>query len=172
MTSNTIQTCTYANLPLATGVRRGAVRFDTTNNRFVVSNGTSWVPQNIENKTVNLLLNASCVHQCFFTATRACKVIAVSEVHATAGTDGSAVSLQVTKDTGTDAPGAGTDLLTNNTNAGFNMKGTANTVQNGTLVATAATVTLAAGNRLSLDFAGTITTLAGVQVTVTLELLA
>lgn len=125
------------------------------------------VPQAIE-VIVNCVANGDCVDQAFFTATRAYQVSAIKEVHATPGNDAGAVNLQVTKDTSTDAPGAGTDLLTNNTNAGFNLKGTANTVQSGTLSATAADLQLAAGDRLSLDFAGTLTTLAGVQVTVTL----
>lgn len=115
------------------------------------------------------LLNADCVDQAFFIADRAYQVTRIDEVHATAGSDGSAVNLQITKDTGTAAPGAGTDLLTNNTNAGFDMKGTANTVQNGTLTGTTASLQLAAGDRLSLDFAGTVTALAGVVVTVTLK---
>lgn len=119
------------------------------------------------NVTYNLLTGFA--DQAVFTATQACRLVAVAEVHATAGNDAGAVNLQVTKDTGTAAPGAGTDLLTNNTNAGFNLKGTANTVQNGTLTPTDADVTLAAGDRLSLDFAGTLTTLAGVQVTLTLR---
>src|SRR3954471_16149879 len=50
------------------------------------------------------------------------QLTSVDEIHATAGTDGSAVNLQVVKDTGTQAPGAGVDLITNNTNAGFNLK--------------------------------------------------
>jgi hypothetical protein len=77
--------------------------------------------------------------------------------------------MQVTKDDSTDAPGAGNNLLTNNTNAGFDMKGTANTMQTGTLTATSADLRLAAGDRLSVDFAGTVTTLAGVVVTVVLR---
>ncbi len=113
--------------------------------------------------------NADCVDKAFFIADRAYQVTAISEVHSAAGTNGSAVNLQVTKDVTTDAPGAGTDLLTNNTNAGFDLKGTANTVQAGTLTATTASLQLAAGDRLSLDFAGTLTTLAGVTVTVTLK---
>ncbi len=113
--------------------------------------------------------NADCVDKAFFIADRAYQVTAISEVHSAAGTNGSAVNLQVTKDVTTDAPGAGTDLLTNNTNAGFDLKGTANTVQAGTLTATTASLQLAAGDRLSLDFAGTLTTLAGVLVTVTLK---
>jgi hypothetical protein len=113
--------------------------------------------------------NADCVDKAFFIADRAYQVTAIGEVHSAAGTNGSAVNLQVTKDVTTDAPGAGTDLLTNNTNAGFDLKGTANTVQAGTLTATTASLQLAAGDRLSLDFAGTLTTLAGVLVTVTLK---
>lgn len=105
----------------------------------------------------------------FFLAQLPCKVIGVSYVHATAGTDAGAVNVQLTKDSGTNAPGAGTDLLTNNSNAGFNCKGTANTVQTGALVTADATLTLAAGDRLSLDFAGTTTALAGVLVSVRLQ---
>lgn len=114
------------------------------------------------------LLNADCIDQAFFIADGYYTVVGIKYVHSTAGSDGSAVNVQVTKDTGTDAPGAGTDLLTNNTNAGFNCKGTANTVQDGTLVTTAGVVDLAPGNRLALDFAGTVTALAGVTVVVTL----
>lgn len=100
------------------------------------------------------------------------QVTSADEVHSTAGSDASAVSLQLTKDTGTQAPGAGVDLLTNNTNVGFNMKGTANTVQNGTLTATTADLVFVAGDRLSLDFAGTLTALAGVNVTVNFKRLS
>lgn len=119
--------------------------------------------------TFAMLANASLADQAFFVADRAYNVVAISEVHSVAGTDGGAVNLQVTKDTSTNAPGAGTDLLTNTANAGFDMKGVANTVQAGTLTATAASLKLAAGDRLAVDFAGTLTTLAGVVVTVYLE---
>lgn len=126
------------------------------------------LPQHLE---VSFVMNAngSLADQAFFIANRAYEVVAVREVHSAAGTDAGAVNLQVTKDTGTDAPGAGTDLLTNNTNAGFNLKGTANTVQAGTLTETAANLKLAAGDRLSVDFAGTLTAVAGVVVTVSLK---
>lgn len=98
----------------------------------------------------------------FFIATRAYIVVSVSEVHSVAA--GGASKLQVVKDTSTDAPGAGTDLLTNNTNTGFDLNGTANTVQTGTLVAQG-TRTLAAGDRLSVDYANAIQSSAGVVVT-------
>jgi hypothetical protein len=98
----------------------------------------------------------------FFVATRPYIVVYVSEVHAVAA--GGASVLQVTKDSTTAAPGAGTDLLTNNTNTGFDLNATANTVQVGTLVA-AATRTLAAGDRLAVDFAQAIQSSAGIAVT-------
>jgi hypothetical protein len=119
--------------------------------------------------THTMLLNADCIDQMVFLADRAYEIVGITEIHAVAGNDAGAVNMQVTKDTGTDAPGAGTNLLTNNTNAGFDMKGTANTLQTGDLVTTAGALNLAAGNRLSVDFAGTVTTLAGVMVTVVLR---
>lgn len=112
-------------------------------------------------------LPATATDAVFFVATRAYIVVSVSEVHAVAA--GGASALQVVKDTGTNAPGAGTDLLTNNTNAGFDLNGTANTVQVGTLTATLATKTLAAGDRLAVDFAQAIQSSAGIAVTACLS---
>lgn len=150
-----------------------SIRVDSDTEELKFGTGASGTTERIVPRyvpvTFSMLANASLADQAFFIADRAYIVKAISEVHSVAGNDAGAVNLQVTKDTGTNAPGAGTDLLTDNSNAGFNLKGTANTVQNGTLVTTAATVTLAAGDRLAVDFAGTLTTLAGVVVTVLLE---
>jgi hypothetical protein len=99
----------------------------------------------------------------FFIAPVACQVVSIREVHSVAA--GGASTLQVTKDTSTDAPGAGTDLLT----AGFDLNATANTVQTGSLTATTADLQLAAGNRLAIDFANTIQSTAGLCVTVWLK---
>jgi len=121
------------------------------------------------NATYAMNANGSLADQVFFVATKPYEVTDVRQIHSTAGTDGGAVNLQVVKDTNSNAPGAGTDLLTNNSNAGFNLKGTANTVQVGALTGTQASLRLAAGDRLSVDYAGTLTTLAGVVVTVSLK---
>lgn len=104
----------------------------------------------------------------FFLASRAYKVIGARLIQAVAGSDGGAVTLMLEKLTGTTAPGSGTDLLT----AAWNLKGTANTQQVGTLVASAASLTLAAGNRLGLNLTGTPTAVAGVVVEVDLQVLA
>jgi hypothetical protein len=97
--------------------------------------------------------------QAFFLATRALKIVSISAVHGVAA--GGTSTLDVTKDTGTTAPGAGTVLTT----GAFNLNATANTVQDGTLAA-AATITLAAGNRLSVKYNHTIQSSAGVVVSV------
>lgn len=112
--------------------------------------------------------NAELVDAAFFVAHYRYVVNGVRYSHAVKGTNGSAVNVQLVKDTTTSAPGAGTDLLTNNTNAGFDCKGTINVPQVGTLTATAASLQMAIGDRLSVDFSGTTTALAGVVMTVSL----
>lgn len=102
----------------------------------------------------------------FFVAPRACKVTKILEVHTTAGTDGGAVTLSVERLQGTEAPGAGDDLLGGTK---INLKGLAETVQSPTLTTTGAHLVLAAGDRLGLKDTGTLTSLAGVAVTVELE---
>ena len=101
----------------------------------------------------------------FFTAPVKCQVVAVREVHAVAGNDGSDVTATIRRCQGTEAATAGDDLLS----ATINFKGTALTEQTPALTATTANLTLEAGNRLSLDVTGTTTTLAGVILTVLLK---
>lgn len=96
----------------------------------------------------------------FFVAPRAMRILGISQVHSVAA--GGTSVLQVVKDTGTSAPGAGTDLLS----TGFNLNATANTVQTGALSTTPADLSLAAGDRLAVDFADAIQSSAGVVVTV------
>jgi hypothetical protein len=102
----------------------------------------------------------------FWTAPVDCEVVAVREVHVTAGTDGSAVSGTIRRCQGTEAATAGDDLL-GDTKIDF--KGTALTEQTPALTATTANLTLEAGDRLSLDVTGTTTALAGVILTVLLK---
>lgn len=105
----------------------------------------------------------------FFTAPYACSVIGVTEVHQTLGTDGSAVTLQLEKLIGTQAPDAGIALL----QTAFNLKGAINTVQNGVMVKTVLGNTpytrLAIGDRLCLKDSGTLTAVANVTVVVMLQ---
>jgi hypothetical protein len=101
----------------------------------------------------------------FFTAPVKCQVVAVREVHATAGNDAGTVTGTIRRCQGTEAATAGDDLLS----ATINFKGTALTEQTPALTTTTANLTLDAGDRLSLDVTGTTTTLAGVIVTVLLK---
>jgi len=101
----------------------------------------------------------------FFVASYACEVVGASFVATAAGTDGGGVTLQIERLQGTETKGNGDDLLTDNSNAGFDLKGTAETVQNGTLV-TSGAEDLAAGDRLGLVTAGTLTAVGHVCVTV------
>ncbi len=96
----------------------------------------------------------------FFVATRAMVVKSVSQIHSVAA--GGTSTLTVIKDTGTAVPGGGTVIQ----QGSFNLNATANTVQSGTLAASAATLTLAAGDRLSVKFANAIQASAGIVVTV------
>lgn len=120
---------------------------------------------------VNLhaVLNGDNVDQNVFIADRPYIVEAVRESHATAGTDGGAVTLDVKKATGTTAIASGTTIL----GSTFDMKGTINTVVhktrgNGGVLSTPV-ATLAEGDRLGVDYTGTITALAGVLVSIVLR---
>lgn len=126
------------------------------------------VPQELE-VTFRAQTAAGMVDQTFLVANQAYQVTKVRFAHATAESTAATLYAQVTKDTSTNAPGAGTDLLTNNTNNGFDCKATANTVQTGTLTATAASLQLAAGDRLAVDFTAAATELLGVTITVSLK---
>ena len=87
---------------------------------------------------------------------------AVTCVWATASTSG---TFMVEKLTGTTAPGSGTALLTGTVDTST----TANTVTNPALIATVASLTLAAGDRIGFKWAGTVTSLAGFAVTLTFK---
>jgi hypothetical protein len=129
---------------------------------FAPLDGSKWI-------VYNMNANGDLVDQTFFLANRDYIATNAYYVHSTKGTDASAVNVQLTKDTGTNAPGAGTDMLTNSTNAGFDCKAAINTVQTGTFATTAGLTRLAPGNRLSVDYAGTLTALAGVVLVVVFQ---
>jgi hypothetical protein len=102
----------------------------------------------------------------FFTAPVDCEVVAIREVHATAGSDAGAVTGTIRRCQGTEAATAGDDLLDTTK---INFKGTALTEQTPALTGTAASLQLSAGDRLSLDVTGTTTDLAGVILTVLMK---
>lgn len=103
----------------------------------------------------------------FFIADRDYLVVSISEIHSTVGSDGSDVTCQVQKLTGTEAVASGSDILS----TAFDLKGTANTVQEGILVLTSNTLVLNKGDRLALDDSGTLTAVTDVIVTVQLRII-
>jgi 3-deoxy-D-arabino-heptulosonate 7-phosphate (DAHP) synthase class II len=108
---------------------------------------------------------AAANYSTFFIAPIAMTVESFREVHATAGTDGAAVTLQLEKLSSTTAPGSGSNVLT----TALSLKATANTVQTGSLTTTLANRALAIGNRLALKKSGTLTAVANVTVLVELS---
>lgn len=117
------------------------------------------VPQEM---VVTVPVSAASVDGTVFIANDAWVITKIEEVHSVLGTDGSAVTAQVMKCTTTQAPSAGTAMTTGT----FDLKGTVETVQSGTLSSTAANYTLADGNRIAIDYTGTLTTLAGGVITI------
>jgi hypothetical protein len=93
--------------------------------------------------------------------------VAVRCIFSTA--EGSALTIQLYKDTSTGVPGGGSALLTNNANAGFDGNASPNTVQVGTLTGTTANLQLAAGDRLAVKCSGTPGTIKGVAIAIALK---
>lgn len=87
------------------------------------------------------------------------ELVAVKEVHGTAGSDGSAVTLAVERLQGTETSGNGDQVAT-----GINLKGTANTTQTATLTTTASNLVFAAGDRVGINVTGTTTAVATMNV--------
>lgn len=92
-------------------------------------------------------------------------ITGVQAVWSTAGTNGGAVTGDITIESGTTAPGGGTSALA----AAFSLKTTANTVVSPALSATAANLRVNAGGRISFKTSGTLTALAGLVIVVSLQ---
>lgn len=103
-----------------------------------------------------------------FIAPYACLLTLLQEAHKTAGTDGSAVTLDLEKLTGTTAPGSGVTML----GATIDLKGTINTVKTATLASGAnlPNLSLAAGDRAALKLTGTPTAVANVTTLLEFQL--
>lgn len=178
-TANTLQTATLttsgtgdsdaADLQLAAGDRLSFVVSAAVTELAGICVEVAIAPAGTDSIVVTTLpLATDCVDQHLFVANRDYIVTGISYVHKTQASSGT-VNLQIAKTTSTQAPASGTNLLTNNTNAGFDCRGTNNTVQTGTLTATAASLRLAPGDRLSADFTGTVTGLVDVVIVIVLQ---
>jgi len=169
-TANTTQTATLASEPATLEVAAGdRLSFKLTGTATACANVciVVWVMyyQNVFETSIHVASGNA--DQAFFIANRPYTLLAARFAAATAETTTTSLKLQLTLDTSTNAPGAGTDLLSNNSNGGFSCTATANVPQTGSLNATgSAAYALAAGDRLSIDYSGSATELAGIVVTV------
>lgn len=100
----------------------------------------------------------------FFICPAACVITGFQESHTTAGSDTSAVTLQLEKLVSTIAPGSGLAVLA----TPLSLKTTANVPQTGAFPVTPGNRSLVLGDRLALLLAGTPTSVA--NLTVNLEL--
>lgn len=113
--------------------------------------------------TYNVALNAALGTTRFFIADTYYKISAIRYSHKTQGTG--TIGVGVTKDTNGQAAGGGVNLLATTFDAVAIVN---NTVTTGTLTSTTANLYLNPGDSLSVTFPGTVSTLAGVVVEVTL----
>ena len=128
------------------------------------ANGDAYRSQMQKVVTYNVCTNGSLGTTTFFIADRSYTITGVTYVCKVVGsvTGASKPTLNVTHETGTTASGSGTAVLSSAIDCHAS---TAATTFNGVL-APGAGLTLAAGDRLSVLFAGTLTALAGVVVSV------
>ena len=107
-------------------------------------------------------VNGDAVDRTFYIANGPRTITSIVASWSVVGSE-AALNVQLVKDTGTNAPGAGTNLLTDDTNAGIDLGSGSdvNTPTSGTLIATAATLQMKTTDRLALDFAGATTALVG-----------
>ena len=138
-----------------------AIAAAATGDSEVITNLQQSVPQSELFSFAEAIGTGAVTHSTYIVP-RKMRLISVNYVHATGSTSG---TLQIAKCTGTQAPGSGTNLLT----ATIDMSATtvANTVTAGTLIATAATLTFAQGDRVAIVIAGTLTSLVGASATLT-----
>jgi len=80
--------------------------------------------------TISLYRMGTVASMAFGVLPVACELVEVEEIHDTAGTHGSAVTLTIEKLRPAEASGSGNTLMSNT----FNLKGATDTVQTGTLV--------------------------------------
>jgi hypothetical protein len=115
---------------------------------------------------LTVLIDANSVDRQVFVAPYACRLVSVREIHSVVG--GASAAVRPRKITDTSAPGAAASATVKElTTANIDLTATINVTQVATLTAIAAILTnsdiyLAAGDKLALDFSGTLTGLIGV----------
>lgn len=128
------------------------------------------LPTDLDRVVITKTFNASSVDDWVFVADRPYTVVSIKEVHSVAGNDGGTVTADVRKVTDVSAPGAAAGSTVKEfLSAALNLKSTANTTVTGTLTATGADLDLATGDKVGVNYVGTLTTLAGAVLVIELK---
>jgi hypothetical protein len=115
-----------------------------------------------ENEIVNVNLDAADVDRHVFVADRAYRVQSIREIHSVVGGSGAVVRPRKITAAGTAAPGdAAGATVKELTTADIDLTTTVNVAQTATMTATAADRLLAVGDKIALNFGGTLTGLVG-----------
>lgn len=123
------------------------------------------LPQAALNPAVfTMKANAAILTQSFYLSNTYQTVSGVQAVWDTNASGAGTITFDVTKDTSTNAPGAGSSILAAAVNV--NSTATANTVVTPALHATASRAVMTPGDRLAVKMAGTLTALAGLVIVV------
>jgi len=117
------------------------------------------VSRNLDNFFVTSDLLAASVDKTVFIATRHCILRNVREVHSVIG--GSSAAVRLRKITDTSAPGAAAGSTVIELTASIGLETTINTVVSPAITATLAQRRFKPGDRIALDFSGTLTGLVG-----------
>jgi len=136
---------------------QGGLNRHTLVERFALRPRTSGGGGIGDNFSTDAEYDAGSIDKRFFVASRNCIITGVRLTPTVAGTDAGVVTAMVEKTATTEAIGSGTNVLT----ATFNLKGTADVVQVGSLGAPSA-ITLAVGDSLALNLTGVMTNATGV----------
>lgn len=132
-----------------------SIGFDSTRSALVVNGDGVTAHVVTDQEAFRITINANSVTTPVFIADKAYQVVSVTEVHSVVSSSG---TLVVEKDTGTTAPGSGTSLFASGS---LDLTSAINVPVTKALTATVATLKLAAGDRISFVFGGTLTGLVG-----------
>lgn len=142
-----------------TGGIKGSETFSSTANGHKQHDGTVWRAL-ADRIVVPVDLAAASVDQWAFVADRPYKALGFREAHSVVG--GAAAAVRPRKVTDTSAPGAAASgTVVELTSANIDLTATINTVVTPTLVTAGGANLLATGDKIGLDFSGTLTGLVG-----------
>lgn len=152
---------TLTNCTTSGGTVSGASIVGSPTDTLSATGGPNEIQLNGNSQVIEIPITftATDISRRVFIALRACRVKSARSAFATASSSG---TWTVEKTPSGTAPGSGTALLT----GAVALSGTANTTVAGTLIATQASLTLAAGDALSIVIAGTMTNLVGGMATI------